>query len=65
MTGWHEQFGPIVRVRIANGWNIFLFDPNDIEKVFREDSKYPTRFSLPLCGVYDKRRGMQTSLTSL
>lgn len=42
----YKKFGPIVREEIVPGVNIvWLFDPKDIEVMFRCEGKYPLRRS--------------------
>nr|CAH7756670.1 unnamed protein product [Callosobruchus chinensis] len=42
----YKKFGPVVREQIVPGVNIiWLFDPNDIETMFRHEGKYPQRRS--------------------
>lgn len=42
----YQKFGPIVREEILPGVNIvWLFDPKDIEALFRQEGKYPMRRS--------------------
>lgn len=61
---WKNQYGPIVRVKLGKAWAVYLFDPDDIEKVFRSDNKYPERPTLPLITIYDKRQKNAPSLAS-
>lgn len=38
----HHQYGPIVRLRLGIDM-VFLFEPEDVAKVFRTEGEYPTR----------------------
>ncbi|XP_069112989.1 cytochrome P450 27C1-like isoform X2 [Argopecten irradians] len=61
---WKNKYGPIVRVRLGKPWGLYLFDPDDIEKVFRSDNKHPERLTLPLLSVYEKRQKIPPSLAN-
>lgn len=42
----YADFGPVVREEIVPGVNIvWLFDPSDMETLFRNEGKYPQRRS--------------------
>ncbi|XP_021352739.1 probable cytochrome P450 49a1 isoform X2 [Mizuhopecten yessoensis] len=64
MEAWKNQYGPIVRAKVGNRWSLYLFDPDDIEKVFRADQKYPERATLPILSVYEKRQKIPPSLAN-
>ncbi|XP_060084495.1 probable cytochrome P450 49a1 isoform X2 [Ylistrum balloti] len=64
MVALRDEYGPIVRIRLRNMWSLYLFDPDDIEKVFRADQKYPERAMLPLLTVYEKRQNIPSSLSN-
>ncbi|XP_060078719.1 probable cytochrome P450 CYP44 [Ylistrum balloti] len=59
---WHKKYGTICRARIANEWNVFVFDPRDVETTFRADNKYPFRRSLPLFDKYNSSRNREPTI---
>ncbi|OWF50846.1 probable cytochrome P450 CYP44 [Mizuhopecten yessoensis] len=59
---WRREFGDICRVRLPSEWNVFVFDPCDVETTFRADSKYPFRRSLPLFDVYNNSRNRESTI---
>lgn len=65
VLNWTHKYGPICKQRLGNDWYVFLTDPIDIEKVFRNDRKYPFRGVLPLTKVYTKRTNTSPGLTGL
>ncbi|XP_033729239.1 1,25-dihydroxyvitamin D(3) 24-hydroxylase, mitochondrial-like [Pecten maximus] len=64
LEAWKNEYGPIVRVRLGKRWSLYLFDPDDIEKVFRADQKYPERITLPLMSIYEKRQNLPSTLAN-
>ena len=50
-----DKYGPIIKTKMGPYWFVHVFDPDDIETVFRSDSKYPERFMIPLLSIYEKR----------
>nr|XP_022338228.1 probable cytochrome P450 49a1 isoform X1 [Crassostrea virginica] len=65
VCSWTKTFGPICKQRLGREWYVFLTDPNDVEKVFRNDRKYPFRGALPLTKVYARRTRESPGLTAL
>lgn len=65
VLNWAQTYGPICKQRLGNDWYVFLTDPNDVEKVFRNDRKFPFRGVLPLTKVYTKRTNASPGLTGL
>ncbi|XP_052718535.1 probable cytochrome P450 CYP44 isoform X1 [Crassostrea angulata] len=65
VLNWTQKYGPICKQRLGNDWYVFLTDPNDVEKVFRNDRKFPFRGVLPLTKVYTKRTNASPGLTGL
>lgn len=65
VISWAHKYGPICKQRLGNDWYVFLTDPIDFEKVFRNDRKYPFRGVLPLTKVYTKRTNTSPGLTGL
>lgn len=52
----YEEYGPIVKIDglEPNRDIIFIFDPKDIEAMFRNDSAWPNRPSLKSLDYYRK-----------
>lgn len=50
----YNKYGPIVKVSNLLGRPdmVFLFDPDDIEKVFRQEDILPLRPSMPSLNYY-------------
>ncbi|XP_062595593.1 probable cytochrome P450 CYP44, partial [Saccostrea cucullata] len=65
VLSWTKTYGPICKQRLGNDWYVFLTDPRDVEKVFRNDRKYPYRGILPLTKVYTERTRTKPGLTAL
>ncbi|KAK3082777.1 hypothetical protein FSP39_005119 [Pinctada imbricata] len=64
-TSYNKRYGPIVRARMGADHTVYLFDPDDIETVFRNDKKHPSRIELPLTKVHQKRTGTPLALGTL
>ena len=60
---YYEKYGPIVREHIFGRHQIVhLFDPNDMEQLFRHEGRYPERRSHRALGQYrSERQHMYTS----
>ena len=55
-TKMYQEYGPIVKESIGNTFTIVhLFDPTDIETVYRSDGKIPQRHAFFMLEVYNKR----------
>lgn len=53
----YKKYGPIVREHVYGNLNIVhLFDPNDMETLFRNEGRYPERRSHRALGKYRKDR---------
>lgn len=65
VQSWTRKYGPICKQRLGHDWYVFLTDPGDFEKVFRNDRKYPFRGILPLIKVYTMRTQTKPGLTAL
>ncbi|XP_061196416.1 probable cytochrome P450 49a1 [Saccostrea echinata] len=65
VLSWTKTYGPICKQKLGNDWYVFLADPRDVEKVFRNDRQYPYRGILPLTKVYTKRTRTKPGLTAL
>lgn len=65
-TKMYQEYGPIVKESIGNTFTIVhLFDPTDIETVYRSDGKIPQRHAFFMLEVYNKRSNhVQGLLTS-
>ena len=64
----YEQYGPIVKETIGNLFTVVhLFDPVDVETVYRNDGKIPQRHAFFMLETYNKRRSndVQGLLTRL
>lgn len=50
----YEEYGPIVKVEglLGRPDMLFLFDPDEIEKVFRQEDALPLRPSMPSLNYY-------------
>ncbi|XP_033755183.1 probable cytochrome P450 CYP44 isoform X2 [Pecten maximus] len=59
---WRREFGTICRVRLPSEWNVFVLDPDDVEKTFRSDNKYPFRRPLPLFDTYNNSRNREPTI---
>ena len=61
-----EKYGTIYKERLGPGVNIVqVFDPKDMEKVFRVDGRLPIRPPLPITTMAAKRDGLPLGLGSL
>ena len=60
---YYEKYGPIVREHIFSRHQVVhLFDPNDMEQLFRHEGRYPERRSHRALGQYrSERQQMYTS----
>ncbi|XP_033754997.1 probable cytochrome P450 49a1 [Pecten maximus] len=62
---YHEQYGPLVRIRAGKGWLVCVNDPDDIAAVFRSESKFPYRGVTLIANTYDRRKGARAGLVTL
>ena len=65
----YRDYGPICKESIGNTFTIVhLFDPVDIETVYRSDDKIPQRHAFHMLEMYNKRakhvQGLLTRLVS-
>lgn len=51
---YHEQYGEIVRITglLGRPDMVFLYDPDEIERVFRREDSMPHRPSMPSLNYY-------------
>ena len=40
-----KMYLPIINPKPNNGYCVFIFDPSDIPTIYRNEGKYPTRYS--------------------
>ena len=61
----NRDFGPIVREQIIPGVNMIrLFNPDDIEAVFRQEGKLPQRVPLMPLKQFRDLRGLRGGLAT-
>ena len=53
---WFAKYGPIFKQNLFGPYWVHVIDPNDIEKVFRAEGKYPRRFEIDVWLEHRKRR---------
>ena len=53
---WFSKYGPIFKENTFGSYWVHVIDPNDIEKVFRAEGKYPRRLELEVWKEHRKRR---------
>lgn len=48
MEKLHQEYGDIVKIggMLGRRGQLFIYDPNDFEKVFRNEGKWPLRWGL-------------------
>lgn len=54
---YFDKFGPIFKQRLNPGWIVCLNNPDDFQKVFQEQGKYPKRIQLPVWIEHREIRG--------
>uniref|UniRef100_A0A1W7RAQ8 Putative cytochrome P450 301a1, mitochondrial n=1 Tax=Hadrurus spadix TaxID=141984 RepID=A0A1W7RAQ8_9SCOR len=53
----YKKFGPISRENITGSYQaVLVYDPKDMEKVFRQEGKYPSRPGLEILAIYRSMR---------
>ena len=53
----YKQYGPIVKESVGNMFTVVhLFNPDDIETVYRNDGKIPQRHAFFMLQTYNTRR---------
>ncbi|XP_048752989.2 probable cytochrome P450 49a1 [Ostrea edulis] len=62
LRGLRHQYGPVVRQRAGMQWMVFLFNPDDIQRVLFQYEKYPIRPTSHLMHAYSKRRNIPLSM---
>jgi hypothetical protein len=61
-----KEYGPIYREILGPYKTVFVFDPDVVQQVFRNEGKYPTREpDLPMWSKYKKDRGQSEGVLSL
>lgn len=56
-----NRFGPIVRLQLGRP-TVLIYDPQDLERMFASEGKYPQRPSFGLTRYYNIRNGVTDSL---
>ena len=61
-----ETYGPIYREKLGGIDSVVIFDPEDVERVFRYEGKYPRRESaLPIWKKYKEEKQQKEGVFSL
>ncbi|CAL1535883.1 unnamed protein product, partial [Lymnaea stagnalis] len=59
-----DKYGPLVKLRLGKV-SVLVSDPKDMETVFRNEGRYPFRPAIDLTSIYEKRKGLKGSLSSV